>query len=97
MRAWEITSDGGVDALTLAERPSPEPGPGELKVRIRANSINYRDLATIEDPVSRKLPYPTVPNSDGAGEVTALGPGVTGVAVGDRVASCFFADWEAGP
>ena len=97
MRAWQIVSDGGVDALTLAEVDTPEPGPGEVRVRMHANSINYRDLTTIEDPVSRKLPYPTVPNSDGAGEVTALGAGVTGVSVGDRVASCFFSDWKAGP
>jgi NADPH:quinone reductase-like Zn-dependent oxidoreductase len=97
MRAWEIVSDGGVDGLALNERRSPEPGPGEVCVRMQASSINYRDLMTIEDPVSRKLPFPTVPNSDGAGDVTAIGPGVSGVAVGDRVASCFFADWEAGP
>lgn len=97
MKAWQIVSDGGVDALSLADVATPEPGPGEVRVRMRANSINYRDLTTIEDPVSRKLPYPTVPNSDGAGEVTALGAGVTGVSVGDRVASCFFSDWEAGP
>ena len=97
MRAWQIISDGGVDALHLADVPSPEPGPGEVKVRVRASSINYRDLATIEDPVTRKLPYPTVPNSDAAGEIVAVGSGVAGVGVGDRVTSCFFADWEAGP
>lgn len=96
MRAWQITSDGGVDALTLADVATPEPGPGEVRVRMHANSINYRDLTTIEDPVSRRLPYPTVPNSDGAGEITAIGAGVTDWRVGDRVASCFFADWEAG-
>ena len=97
MRAWQIVRGGGVDTLELAEVATPEPGPGEVRIRMRANSINYRDLTTIEDPVSRKLPFPTVPNSDGAGEVTALGAGVTGIAVGDRVASCFFSDWEAGP
>ncbi len=96
MRAWQIVSDGGVDGLELAQRPSPQPGPGEVAVRIQANSINYRDLTTIEDPVSRKLSYPTVPNSDGAGEVTAVGPGVDDIVVGDRVAGCFFQDWEAG-
>ena len=97
MRAWQIVKGGGVDTLELAEVATPEPGPGEVRVRMRANSINYRDLTTIEDPVSRKLPFPTVPNSDGAGEVTALGAGVTGIAVGDRVTSCFFSEWEAGP
>ena len=96
MRAWQIVSGGGVDALSLAEVETPEPGPGEVRVRMRANSINYRDLTTIEDPVSRGLPFPTVPDSDGAGEVSAIGAGVEGVAVGDRVTSCFFSDWEAG-
>src|SRR6056297_1245068 len=97
MRAWEIISDAGVDALSLAERPMPEPGPGEVAVEVKASSINYRDLSTIEDPTSRGLPYPTVPNSDAAGIVTALGPGVTGFAVGDRVTSCFFENWTGGP
>lgn len=96
MRAWEIVSDGGVDALALNDRPMPEPGPGQVLVRINASSVNYRDLSTIEDPVSRKLPYPTIPNSDASGEITALGAGVTGLTVGDRVMGCFFQDWEAG-
>lgn len=95
MRAWEIVSDGGVDALNLAERASPEPGPGQVRVRMQANSINYRDLTTIEDPVPRGLPFPTVPNSDGAGVVTAVGAGVS-LQPGDRVTSCFFEDWTAG-
>lgn len=97
MKAWQIISDGGVDALHLAEVERPEPGPGEVRVKMHANSINYRDLTTIEDPVSRKLPYPTIPNSDGAGVVSGIGAGVTELAIGDRVASCFFSDWEAGP
>jgi NADPH:quinone reductase-like Zn-dependent oxidoreductase len=95
MRAWEIISGDGVDALNLAERQTPEPGPGEVRVRIAANSINYRDLSTIEDPITRKLPFPTVPNSDGAGVVTAVGAGVA-LKEGDRVTSCFFEDWTAG-
>jgi NADPH:quinone reductase-like Zn-dependent oxidoreductase len=97
MRAWEIVSDGGIDALALNERPRSEPGPGQVLIKVHASSINYRDLSTIEDPVGRKLPYPTVPNSDAAGEVVALGAGVSGIVVGDRVMSCFFQDWEAGP
>ncbi len=97
MRAYEIVSDKGPAALALTERPAPSPGPGEVLVRMRANAINYRDLATIEDPVARGLPYPRIPNSDGAGEVVAVGPGVTSVAPGDRVASCFFQAWRDGP
>jgi NADPH:quinone reductase-like Zn-dependent oxidoreductase len=97
MRVWEIVSADGVDALNLAERPVPEPGPGQVVVRVRASSINYRDLTTIEDPTSRNLPFPTVPNSDAAGEIAAIGSGVTKFGVGDSVMSCFFEDWSAGP
>ncbi len=96
MKAWEIVSAGGIDALALNEHAAPEPGPGEVRVRMRANSINYRDLSTILDPEARSIPYPRIPNSDGAGEVRAVGPGVTRWQPGDRVAGCFFQDWPAG-
>ncbi len=95
MRAWEIVSGDGVDSLQLNEPATVEPGPGEVRVRMAANSINYRDLTTIEDPIPRGLPFPTVPNSDGAGVVVAAGPGVS-LKQGDRVTSCFFSDWTAG-
>jgi NADPH:quinone reductase-like Zn-dependent oxidoreductase len=96
MRAYEIVGPGGVDALTLRERDLPEPGPGEVRVRMRANAINYRDLTTIETPAGRGFDFPRVPNSDGAGDIVATGAGVTDLAVGDRVASCFFQNWTAG-
>ncbi len=97
MRAYEIRSEGGVDALVLAERDEPKPGPGQVLMRVRASSINYRDLSTIEDPVSRKLPYPRVPNSDGAGDVVEVGEGVTRWRPGDRVCGTFFQGWFDGP
>ena len=97
MRAYEIVSPDGIDTLTLADRPSPEPGHGEVLVRMRASSVNYRDLVTVEDPGPRNISYPRVPNSDGAGEVVAVGPGVTEFAPGDRVAGCFFRRWVDGP
>lgn len=97
MKAWQIVSDGGIDALTLADVATPEPGPGEVRVKIAASSINFRDLMTVKDPKARNLPYPRIPNSDGAGTITAVGPGVGGLKVGDRVASCFFQDWPSGP
>ena len=97
MRAYEIISPDGIDTLTLADRPSPEPGHGEVLVRMRASSVNYRDLVTVEDPGPRNISYPRVPNSDGAGEVVAVGPGVTEFAPGDRVAGCFFRRWVDGP
>ena len=96
MKAYEIQDSGGIDRLALVDRPSPEPGPGQVAVQIRASSLNYRDLATIKDPVSRKLKLPLVPNSDGAGEVVAIGAGVTRVRVGDRVMGTFFQCWDDG-
>ena len=96
MRAYEILSDGGVDALALNERPDPVPGAGKILVGVRASAINYRDLSTIENPVARGIPYPRIPNSDCAGEVLEVGPGVTRFKVGDRVAGCFFQDWVDG-
>jgi NADPH:quinone reductase-like Zn-dependent oxidoreductase len=96
MRAYEIVSDGGVDALALNERQSPEPGKGEILVDVRASSINYRDLATIEDPIPRGITFPRIPNSDGAGEVISVGAGITRFKTGDRVAGCFFQNWSDG-
>jgi NADPH:quinone reductase-like Zn-dependent oxidoreductase len=96
MRAFEIVSDGGVDALALNQRQTSEPGDGEILVAVRATSINYRDLSTIEDPVARGIPYPRIPNSDGAGEVIGVGAGVTRFKRGDRIAGCFFQNWIDG-
>ena len=96
MRAWEIVSNDGIDALSLAGRPEPQPGPGQIAVRMRASSINYRDLLTVEAPAARNFPFPRVPNSCGAGEVIAAGPGCSRFAPGDRVASCFFQRWNDG-
>jgi len=96
MRAYEIVSDGGVDALVLNDRQSPQPQKGEILVGIRASSVNYRDLSTIEDPVPRGITYPRIPNSDCAGEVISVGAGVTRFKIGDRVTGCFFQNWSDG-
>lgn len=96
MKAWQIVSGGGIDALALNEVAPVAPGHGEIRVRMRASSINYRDLGTVRDPISRRLPMPRIPNSCGAGEVIAVGSGVAGYKVGDRVASCFFRTWTDG-
>ena len=97
MRAYEIQGDGGIDALAMVDRPDPQPGPGQVLVRIRASSINYRDLAIVLDPTARGVPLPRIPNSDGAGEVVAAGDGVTLFKPGDRVAGTFFQRWVGGP
>ncbi len=96
MKAWQIVSPDGIDALKLADVAAGTPAAGEVHVRMRSNAINFRDLMTVRDPVSRRLPYPRIPNSDGAGEVIAVGPGVTTMKPGDRVASCFFQKWQDG-
>lgn len=93
MKAWRIEGQG---SLVRADLPDPVPGPGEVAVRVGAVALNFRDLGILGDPAARGVALPRIPCSDGAGEVVATGPGVSGVAVGDRVASCFFADWEDG-
>lgn len=82
------------DVLVAGERPSPTPGPGEVKVRVRAASLNFRDLSIARGAKSRKAPV--VPLSDGAGEVVAVGAGVTRFTLGDRVAGSFFPTWIDG-
>ena len=96
MRAYEIVSDGGVDALALNDRQSPQPGTDEILVSLRASSINYRDLSTIEDPIARGIEFPRIPNSDGAGEVIGVGAGISRFKIGDRIAGCFFQNWSDG-
>lgn len=96
MRAWQIQERFGIDALTLVERDEPHPGPGQVAVRVGAASLNYRDLLTVEGSYNRKQPLPLIPLSDGAGEVVAVGPEVTRVKEGDRVAGIFNQGWISG-
>jgi NADPH:quinone reductase-like Zn-dependent oxidoreductase len=95
MKAYEIR-EYGIDALTAVERPVPEPGRGQALVKVRAVSLNYRDLLVIKGLYSRNLPLPLVPFSDGAGEVVETGDGVTRVKPGDRVAGIFMQKWLDG-
>src|SRR4051812_5749413 len=96
MKAYEIRGKFGLDALTLTERPDPKPGPGQVVMRVRAVSLNYRDLMTVKGLYNPRQPLPLIPLSDGAGEITAVGAGVSRVKVGDRVAGTFFQKWLAG-
>jgi NADPH:quinone reductase-like Zn-dependent oxidoreductase len=95
MRALVLDDDIGIDHLRIVERPPPEPGHGQVTVKMTAASLNYRDLATVESPLIRGR-LPLVPLSDGCGVVAAVGPGVSRVAVGDRVAPLFFQGWTGG-
>src|SRR6267378_2733976 len=96
MKAYEIRDTFGVDALAVSERPDPKPGPGQVVVNVRAVSLNFRDLLMVKGEYSRKLPLPMTPCSDCAGEVAAIGAGVTRVKVGDRVAGIFMQTWIEG-
>jgi NADPH:quinone reductase-like Zn-dependent oxidoreductase len=96
MKALVVQDAFGLDALKLVQRPDPAPGPGQVLVRVRAVSLNYRDLMIVKGQYDPKLPRPRVPCSDGAGDVVAVGPGVQGLAVGTRVASLFMQGWLAG-
>lgn len=96
MKLYEIRERFGLDALTLTERPQPRPGPHEVLVRLKAASLNYRDLMVVKGQYNPKMPLPRVPCSDAAGEVAEVGPGVTRVKVGQRVAGIFMQKWISG-
>lgn len=96
MRAAVIERPG-LDHLVLKELPEPTPGPGEVLVRLRAASLNYRDTLTVLGGYGSKQKQSNlIPLSDGAGEVVALGPGATRWRVGDRVIGCLFPNWLDG-
>lgn len=99
MRAWMLPAGtDGFDKLYMETLPDPEPGPGEVLVAAKAWSINYRDFAVAAGKyMGGPLKNPSIPLSDGAGEVVAVGAGVTTVKVGDKVQSCFFPYWVEGP
>ncbi len=96
MKVYEIREPKGVAGLVQSERPQPEPAHGEVLVRMRATSLNYRDLAVARGAYGRGVRYPLIPLSDGAGEVVALGPGATRWHVGERVAAIFMQGWISG-
>jgi NADPH:quinone reductase-like Zn-dependent oxidoreductase len=95
MKVWQVAREWSIDGMELAERPVPEPGAGEVAVGMRAASLNYRDLLTVQGR-GGAYKLPLIPFSDGAGEVIAVGDGVTRVSIGDRVCPMFFQSWFDG-
>lgn len=95
MRVWELVSPTGPDGLALASRPDPVLGPFDVRIRVHAVSLQFRDLLMINGRYGRVSPG-LVPCSDAGGEVVELGPGVRSLAVGDRVTSTFAPEWRAG-
>src|ERR1700742_1225019 len=97
MRAYQIPkSGGGIDSLAKADIPEPKPGHRQVKVKVAACSINFRDLGIVRGTYRMPSKENVVPLSDGAGEVVEIGSGVTWVKVGDKVAGNFFARWPGG-
>ena len=96
MRAYQLEQFGGPDGLALVARDVPSPGLGEVLIRVRASSLNYRDLIILSGGYPIPVPLGRVPVSDGAGEVVAVGPGVTRFDVGDRAVNSFFPNWFGG-
>ncbi len=97
MKIWQLTAPSGPSALKQTEQPIPTPAPGQVVVRVYAASLNYRDLMVATGRYGAGLPLPLVPLSDGAGEITAVGDGVSRWKTGDRVAGTFFQNWQSGP
>jgi NADPH:quinone reductase-like Zn-dependent oxidoreductase len=96
MRAYRLQA-AGIDGLAEVELPMPKPGPRQVLVKVAACSPNFRDLAIALGTYRMPTKPDLVPLSDGAGEVIEIGPGVTRVKAGDRVAGCFFQRWFGGP
>jgi NADPH:quinone reductase-like Zn-dependent oxidoreductase len=96
MRAIVVDGAFGLENLKIVERDRPAPGPGQVLLRMRAMSLNYRDLLTIRGAYNPRQPLPLVPCSDGVGVVEAVGAGVTRAAVGDRVCPIFCQAWLDG-
>jgi NADPH:quinone reductase-like Zn-dependent oxidoreductase len=94
MKVAAVKKPGGLGNLVIENRPDPKPKAGEVLVRVRASSLNYHDfivaLGGIPTPDGR------IPMSDGAGEVVAVGEGVTKWKAGDKVISLFFPNWQSG-
>ncbi|MFJ6831487.1 NAD(P)-dependent alcohol dehydrogenase [Streptomyces sp. NPDC091209] len=96
MRAYHLETLGTVDGIVPRESARPEPGPREILVRVRAVSLNKRDLLILKGTYPLKAAPDVIPLSDGAGEVVAVGAEVTRFAVGDRVAGTYFPNWLDG-
>ncbi len=97
MKVYRLHEFNGADGLRLESLPDPTPGHGEVVMRIRAVSLNFRDLMIAKGVYNPKLRLPFVPVSDGAGEVVATGPGASRFTAGQRVVAAFMPGWVDGP
>ncbi len=95
-RAYQLDKLGGLDGLVLSVRDMPSPGVGEVLIRVRASSLNFRDKMILNGSYPTPVPLGRVPLSDGAGEVVAVGSEVKRFKVGDRVINAFFPNFFGG-
>jgi NADPH:quinone reductase-like Zn-dependent oxidoreductase len=96
MRIYRLQTLGSIDGLVAGEAKIPVPGAGEVLVKVRATSLNFRDYAIVNGWFPVPVPQGRVPLSDGAGEIEAIGAGVSRFKVGDRVVNPFFPNWFGG-
>ena len=96
MRSYHAESGGGLASLIAKEHPVPQPGPREVLIRVRANSLNAREFSVLQGTYPLPVKADVVMCADGAGEIAETGPGVTRVVVGDRVAVAMFPRWIEG-
>jgi NADPH:quinone reductase len=85
MQAIRVSATGGPDALQLEDIPTPEPGPGQVRIKVEAAGVNFIDV--YQRKGQYKMPLPFTPGGEAAGTVDALGPGVNDLQVGARVVS----------
>ena len=86
MRVIQVEQRGGPEVLTVAEHPAPRPGPGQIVAEIAAAGVNYMDIYQREGVGGYRPELPFVTGAEGAGTVSAVGTGVIGLAIGDRIA-----------
>lgn len=97
MFVWEMRQAFGLEHLKKSERADPVPGPGQVLLTMRAASLNYRDTLVVRGGYGPRYALPLIPVSDGVGEVTAVGEGVSRLKPGDRACPIFFPSWIGGP
>src|SRR5215468_4888963 len=97
MKSYHANLGAHIEGIVLREHERPQPGPNQILVRVRATSLNARELSILRGYYPLPIKPDVVLASDGAGEVVAVGPGVTRAKVGDRIAASIFPRWIDGP